>query len=76
VTAPHPVMAALRAERQRKKLTQRALAAHIGWSLRTIANAERGIICPKLEFVADYATGVGAELRVRRRDDADMKEQK
>jgi predicted transcriptional regulator len=64
--AVHPIMAALRTERKRLNMTQRQLSARTGWATRTIAAAEVGESCPRLDFVADYAAGVGLVLGLSR----------
>lgn len=56
---PHPIIAALAAERRAQRITQHQLAERTGWSKRTIAGAESGTTSPTLAFAVDYAAALG-----------------
>lgn len=64
----HPLVSALRHERERQDISQHDLARLTGWARRTIAAAEVGATNPTLVFVEDYAGAVGVRVALVRRE--------
>lgn len=64
----HPLIVALRAERERQNLTQRSIARRSGWAVRTVAALERGENHPTANFLEDYASVLGLTVRLVRAD--------
>lgn len=62
MTAPHPLIAALAAERHRRGLTRGQLAARLGYKPQTIRTWEIGRSVPGLERLEDYAAALGCTL--------------
>lgn len=62
VRRPHPLVAALAAERKRQGWSVREIAARIGWSVTAVGDWERGSRDPGISGVVDYACALGLEL--------------
>lgn len=62
--APHPIVAALRAERLRRGWTVRQVERHTGLSRSNIGGWERGEITPTLASAAKYAEALGRPLQL------------
>lgn len=64
MSAPHPLIAALAAERHRRGLTRGQLAARLGYKPQTIHSWESGRSVPGLDRLEDYAGALGYQLAV------------
>ena len=60
----HPVIRALEKRRRELRITQRVLAARLGYNLSSVSNWERGRNQPSLRHVSDLAEALGLELTV------------
>jgi transcriptional regulator with XRE-family HTH domain len=60
--ATHPLIAALRAERERQGIDRAEIARRIGYSHWTLGNWEDGLHAPSLDRFEDYATALGYQL--------------
>lgn len=59
---PHPLVTALRRERERQHLTAQDIANRTGYHVQTIRKSETGENRPTLVLVEDYANAIGWEL--------------
>lgn len=66
---PHPIMVALRRERERQRLTAQSIADRTGYHVQTIRKSETGENSPSLVLAEDYATAIGWELVLAGRRD-------
>ena len=66
---PHPIMVALRRERERQHLTAQTIADRAGDHGQTIRRSETGENSPSLVLVEDYAGAVGLEFVLATRRD-------
>lgn len=60
----HPIVEELRMERHRQRLTQRELAARIGYDKSSIGHAEVTYHSPTIDFLSDWAAGLGFEIHL------------
>lgn len=60
----HPIVEFLRMERHRQRLSQRELAAKIGYDKSSIGHAEVGYHNPTISFITDWAFGLGFEIQI------------
>lgn len=58
----HPIMTALRRERERQRLSTQQVADRTGYHMQTIRKAEIGENNPTLSLVEDYANSIGLGL--------------
>ena len=64
MSTPHPLVAALTAERLRRGLSRGTLALRLGYKVETIRKWETGQAAPGLDRLEDYAAALGYQLAI------------
>lgn len=67
---PHPAIAALRAERRRRGITQAAIADAMQTSVPALSSIETGRKCPNLHTLIRYADALGYDLTITPKENA------
>lgn len=62
MSAPHPLIEHLTGLRKQEGLTQRALAARLGYSPSALMPWEAGRSTPTVDVLEDYASALGLSL--------------